>query len=165
MLKAVLSTVISLKITAAWLLAGRDHPRSRVSLGSGFRLPLWPADSFEDLPAKGIFSFDAAYNYVGQSGAIFAILAVCRLLPAKGSERGNIPFTSVMFAGGIATLLACQTRNTIAAFGFAVLVVLVVTKRKWMIVSGAIGGAMAFFFTPLGDVAMTYLQRDQSRQI
>jgi O-antigen ligase len=161
-LAAVLSTVISLEdyrslFRWTWTILAVELAWVWI------QIPLWPADSFEDGRLKGFFP-STAYNYVGQSGAIFAILAVCRLLPAKGSERGNIPFTSVMFAGGVATLLACQTRNTIAAFGFAVLVVLVITKRKWMIVSGAIGGAMAFFFTPLGDVAMTYLQRDQSRQ-
>lgn len=127
------------------------------------QIPLWPGNSFEDGRLKGFFP-STAYNYVGQSGAIFAILAFCKLLPARGNERGNIPFSSIMFAGGIATLIACQTRNTIAAFGFAVLVVLIITKRKWMIVTGALAGAMSLLFTPLGGVAMTYLQRDQSRQ-
>ena len=161
-LAAVLSTVVSLEDFRSlfrWTWAILAVELAWVWI----QIPLWPADSFEDGRLKGFFP-STAYNYVGQSGAIFAILAFCRLLPARDTKRENIPFSSIVFLGGIATLLACQTRNTIAAFGFAVLVVLVLTKRKWMIVAGAVAGAAAFFLTPLGEVAMTYLQRDQSRQ-
>ncbi len=162
-LAAIMSTVISLEdfrslFRWTWTILAVELAWVWI------QIPLWPSNSFEDGRLKGYFP-STAYNYVGQSGAIFAILAFCRLLPARDTPRSeNIPFASVMFAGGIATLLACQTRNTIAAFGFAVIVVLILTKRKWMIVTGAIAGALTFFLTPLGEMAMTYLQRDQSRQ-
>jgi O-antigen ligase len=161
-LAAVLSTVISLEDFRSlfrWTWAILAAELAWVWI----QIPLWPGNSFEDGRLKGYFP-STAYNYVGQSGAIFAILGFCRLLPARDTQRENIPFASIMFVGGIATLLACQTRNTIAAFGFAVVVVLILTRRKWMIVGGAIAGVLAFFLTPLGQVAMTYLQRDQSRQ-
>jgi len=127
------------------------------------QIPLWPGNSFEDGRLKGYFP-STAYNYVGQSGAIMAIIAVCRLFPVRGAKRENFAFSTALLAFGCATLIACQTRNTIAAFAFAVVVVIILTRRTWILVASAVAGAGAWFLTPLGDMVLTYLQRDQSRQ-
>jgi len=125
------------------------------------QIPLWPGDSIEDGRLKGVIPA-TAYNYVGQSGAFMAVLALCRLFPVRGHRRDHVPFAVMLFAFASITLVLSQTRNAILGFAFAVSVILILTKRKWLLMLGGLVGALAWFLTPLGEVAMTYLQREQS---
>jgi O-Antigen ligase len=124
------------------------------------QIPLWPSESLADSRLKGFIPATGS-NAVGQSGAIFAIIALCRLLPLKG-RRSNTSFSLVLLAFGLVTLLISQTRNAIGAFGFALVLVLIISRRTWMAVLMGILGAVGWFFTPLGDIALAYLQREQS---
>jgi O-antigen ligase len=124
------------------------------------QIPLWPGESILDGRLKGIIPATSE-NAVGQSGAIFVVLALCRLLPLN-RRRTNTPFWSVLFAFGMASLLFSQTRNAIAGLALAVVFMLALSKRTWMAMLAAVVGALAWFLTPVGDMTMEYLQRDQS---
>ncbi|MGD0512760.1 MAG: O-antigen ligase family protein [Terriglobales bacterium] len=124
------------------------------------QVPLWPSESLADSRLKGFIPATGS-NAVGQSGAIFAIIALCRLLPLN-RKRSNISFSLVLFVFGILSLLISQTRNAVGAFGLGLILILFLSRRKWMAVMMGVLGAVAWFFTPLGDIALAYLQREQS---
>src|SRR5277367_750617 len=124
------------------------------------QIPLWPSESLADSRLKGFIPATGS-NAVGQSGAFLAIIALCRLLPVSG-RRSNASFSWVLLAFSLLTLLISQTRNAIGAFGLALVLVLVLSRRTWMAALMGVLGAMAWFFTPLGDIALAYLQREQS---
>jgi O-antigen ligase len=124
------------------------------------QIPLWPSESIVDQRLKGFIPATGS-NAVGQSGAIFAIIALCRLLPLNG-RRSNVSFSWLLFAFGMLSLLVSQTRNAIGGLVLGVVLVLVLSRRSWLVALMGALGAMAWFLTPLGDIVLAYLQRDQS---
>ena len=124
------------------------------------QVPLWPTQSIVDQRLKGFIPATGS-NAVGQSGAFFAVIALCRLLPLNG-RRSNASFSWLLFAFGMLSLLASQTRNAIGGLVLGVILVLVLSRRSWLVALGGLMGAMAWFLTPLGDIVLAYLQRDQS---
>jgi len=123
--------------------------------------PLWPGDSLEDGRLKGVIPA-TGFNAVGQSGALFAVIALCRLLPIKGSSKPHRGWCIALFVFGMASLLLSQTRNAVAGFAFAVLLVLVLSRRAWLAAAGSVLAGLVAVLTPIGPMVVTYLQREQS---
>jgi O-antigen ligase len=123
--------------------------------------PLWPSESLEDGRLKGVLPA-TGWNAVGQSGALFAVIAICKLLPIKGSSKPHRGWCIVLFVFGMASLLLSQTRNTVAGFAFAALLVLVLSRRTWLAVAMSVLGGLVAVLTPIGPMIVTYLQREQS---
>lgn len=126
------------------------------------QVPLWPSHSFLDGRLKGYLPATGS-NAVGASGAFFAIIALCRLLPLN-RRRDNTPFYVVLFGFGMASLLLSQTRNTVAGFAVAVVVLLIVSRRTWLLGLMSALGALAWFVTPLGGLVLAFLQRNQTAE-
>lgn len=126
------------------------------------QLPLWPSDAFEDGRLKGVYPA-TAWNAVGQSGAVLAILALCRLLPV-GGRKTDRAFSSVLFVFGIASLLMSQTRNALGGFVVAAVLVLILTRRTWLALVGGGIGAVVWGFSRFGGTVVTFLQRDQTTE-
>jgi hypothetical protein len=124
------------------------------------QIPLWPSESFVDGRIKGFIPATGC-NAVGQSGAFFAVIALCRLFPLEG-RRSNTPFNLVLCAFGLVSLLLSQTRNAIGGFVLAAALVLILSRRIWLLVLSSVVGAMTWFLTPLGGIALAYLEREQS---
>lgn len=125
-----------------------------------FQLLLWPSEAFLDARLHSVIPAEGS-NAVGQSGALFAVIALCRLLPLTG-RRLNTSFSWVLFVLGLLSLLLSQTRNAVAGFVLAVVVVLIVSRRTLMVAVASVVGVLTWLFTPLGNVALAYLQREQS---
>jgi len=124
------------------------------------QVPLWPSESFVDGRIKGFLPATGC-NAVGQSGAFLAVIALCRLFPLEG-RRSNTPFNLVLCAFGLVSLLLSQTRNAIGGFALGALLVLIASRRIWLLVLSSVVGAMTWFLTPLGGIALAYLEREQS---
>jgi O-antigen ligase len=122
--------------------------------------PLFPSEVFEDSRLKGLYPA-TAWNAVGESGAILAAIALCRLLPLSG-RRSDRSFYGLLFAFGISSLLLSQTRSAVAGLAVGVIMTLILSRRIWQaVLMGALSG-VAWFFTGAGATIITYLQRDQS---
>jgi exopolysaccharide production protein ExoQ len=125
--------------------------------------PLFPSQVFEDSRLRGIYPATAC-NAVGESGAVLAIIALCRLLPLSGrrTDRSDRSFYGLLFAFGTASLLLSQTRNAVAALVVGIITTFILSKRIWWAVLIAVLGATLWFFTGAGTAIMSYLQRDQT---
>jgi O-antigen ligase len=121
---------------------------------------LWPHEALEDSRLRGIFPA-TAYNAVGESGAVLAIVAFCRLIPLV-PRRFSQPWYSCLFLFGVTSMLVSQTRSAIAGLVFACALALFFSKGKLgtlFILAGAAGTT----FTGLGVMVWTFLQRDQNQ--
>jgi O-antigen ligase len=118
----------------------------------------WPREALEDGRLRGIFPV-TAYNAVGESGAILAIVALCRLIPMTPRTRNRAWYTC-LFLFGLVSMLMSQTRSAVAGFVLGVALVLFFARRKL----GAlftVAGAGVITFTGLGAMVLTFLKRGQ----
>jgi O-antigen ligase len=121
---------------------------------------LWPHEALEDGRLRGVFPL-TAYNAVGESGAVLAIVAFCRLMPLV-PRRFSQPWYACLFLFGVMSMLVSQTRSAIAGLVFACVLVLFFSRGKlgtFLIVAGTAGMA----FSGLGVIVRTFLQRDQNQ--
>jgi O-antigen ligase len=126
------------------------------------QVPLWPSDSFADARLRGMVPA-TGWNAVGQSGAIFAVIALCRLLPLS-RRRTNTSFYALLFVFGFVSLLVSQTRNAVGGLLVAVIIVLILSGRIFGVMATSVVSALALLFTPLGTIVITYLQREQNAE-
>ncbi|HWY54550.1 MAG TPA: O-antigen ligase family protein [Terriglobales bacterium] len=126
------------------------------------QVPLWPSDSFADSRIRGLIPATGS-NAVGQSGAFFAVIALCRLLPLS-RRRTNTSLYILLFVFSFLSLLISQTRNAVGAFLFAVVLVLILSGRILTVITGSVVGALTLLFTPLGGIVIAYLQREQNAE-
>lgn len=155
-----------------WLIFGLEAAWTWISI------PIWPEDTLGDgFRLAGAFP-NVSSNGLGAAGAILCVITLCRLLPLNGHPR-NRTLNWFIFLFGMATMLMAQTRNAIAGFLIAAVMVCWYTKRlKWVFV-GSIAGAGLLFLTGLveglasgrdlsslfvriSDTIQSYLLRGQS---
>lgn len=120
---------------------------------------LWPQDALEDGRLRGVFPA-TAYNAVGEIGAVLAIIALCRLLPVS-PRRSNRAWYTYLFLFGLASMLMSQTRNAMAGFVLAFVLVLWLSGRK----RGALftlAGTALLASTGLGAMLWAFLKRGQN---
>jgi O-antigen ligase len=125
------------------------------------QVPLWPSEALEDWRLKGVYPA-TAWNSVGQTGAILAVLALCKLFPV--GRKHDRSFASVLFVFGITTLLISQTRNALGGFVVASALVLILSRRTWLAATMGAMGAIIWIFSRFGGVLLTFLERDQSTE-
>jgi hypothetical protein len=122
---------------------------------------IWPTDAWD--PWNRITSVmpEISANGMGQSAAVVATIAACRLLPLDRGKRDRI-FYGAVIALALGTLIMTKTRNSIAGFllGMALMVLL---SRRWRF--GAIAGVgvvIVLAFSGAGATVYDYLARGQS---
>jgi O-antigen ligase len=91
---------------------------------------IWPEEAlYSTYPPRltGVFPIQSA-NAIGASGAILAIVALCRLLPLAGC-RFQRAWNILLFAFGVASMIACKTRAAMGGFAVALLLLLAFSAR------------------------------------
>jgi O-antigen ligase len=161
LLAAILASIDSVEtyttlLDWTWLLYGAELVSAWLSA------MVWPSDAWVNGRLEGVFPI-VPYNAIGETGALLALVAFCRLLPMSGRSRDR-SWYSVLFIFGVVSLYFSQTRNTIGGLLLGIVVVLFF-MRRW-VTAGllTLGGTLALVFTSLGPAVWTYLQRDQSEK-
>jgi len=139
-------------------------------VGVWSNLPIWPSEAMDGGRLTGVMPVEAS-NSVGTSGAVLAIIALCRLMPIFGKAKDRAWYM-LLLAFGLVSMVLSKTRNAEAAFIFAVVVVVAFTPRlRKIAIWGSIAAvpfvAMAAIlndrlFPQLWDFAVSVAQRDQS---
>jgi hypothetical protein len=94
-------------------------------VGVWINLPIWPADAMDGDRLTGVFPVEAS-NSVGTSGAVLAMVAICRLVPIFGRARNRAWYLALL-GFGVVSLVMSKTRSAEAAFLLAVLMVTLLT--------------------------------------
>jgi O-antigen ligase len=161
LLAAILASVDSVEtyttlLDWTWLLYGAEL------LSAWLSALVWPSDAWVNGRLEGVFPI-VPYNAVGETGALLALVAFCRLLTVSERKKDR-SWYSVLFIFGLVSLFFSQTRNTIGGLLLGMMVVLFF-MRRWLTAGLlTLGGALAMLFTSLGPAVWTYLQRDQSER-
>ena len=133
-------------------------------------LPIWPAEAMDGGRLTGVLPVEAS-NSVGTSGAVLALVAICRLMPLFGRARNHAWYV-LLFIFGMVSMVLSQTRNSEAAFVFGVALVLLFSKRlrKVALVGTLAVSPLVVIATLLSDrlwlkawgLISSFAQRDQS---
>ncbi len=138
-----------------WLIYGIEVVWTWLSI------PIWPADTLGDgLRLAGAIP-NVSSNGLGASGAILGIIALCRLLPLDGKAKDK-SFYWFLLLFGLATMGFAQTRNALAGFVVAGVLLCYFTKRMKWIIFGSIPAGLLFVVAGGPALLMTYLLRGQS---
>jgi O-antigen ligase len=141
-------------------------------VGVWSNVPIFPVDAWDGGRLTGVIPVEAS-NSVGTSGAVLALIAVCRLWPLSGKAVSKAWYI-FLFVFGMVSMVLSQTRNAEGAFLFAiVLVILFVKQLRRLAIWGTALTApivtMALLWSPslwkkVGDLAMSFASRDQSTE-
>jgi hypothetical protein len=122
---------------------------------------IWPSEALDELGRlSGIWPMTAS-NSVGIASAIVIIVALARLL-GRAADKSERPWYSLVLAFGTISLIASQTRNSMAGLVFGIALLLWYERKKWI---GVVGLAMivpVVLFTSVGPRIGAYLARDQT---
>jgi uncharacterized membrane protein (GlpM family) len=139
-------------------------------VGVWIGLPIWPVEAMDGGRLTGVLPVEAS-NSVGTSGAVLAIIALCRLLPAFGPTRKKAWYILLLMFG-LASMVLSKTRNAEAAFIFAVVVVVTFSPKLrkfsvWISLAFAPIIALAVLMNDrlpgyASDFVMGVVNRDQS---
>lgn len=139
-------------------------------LGVWSNLPIWPTEAWDGGRLTGVIPVEAS-NSVGTSGAVLAIVALCRLMPVFGEVKHRAWYMLLLIFG-MASMVLSKTRNSEAAFIFAVALIVLLSKRLrkiaiWGSVALAPVVAMAIvlndrLLTYAWDLVLSVAERDQS---
>jgi hypothetical protein len=139
-------------------------------VGVWINLPIWPTEAMDGGRLTGVIPVEAS-NSVGTSGAVLAIIGMCRLLPIFGRAK-NRSWYMLLTIFGLVSMVLSKTRNAEAAFVFALALIVLFSPRMrklamWGSVAAAPFVAMAAIlndrlFHTIWDFAVDFAQRDQS---
>jgi len=122
---------------------------------------IWPHEALDELGRlSGIWPVTAS-NSIGIASAIVIIVALARLV-GRSAEKSERSWYLLMFAFGFVSLVASQTRNSMAGLVFGIGLLLWYERRKWIGVVGVALTVPLLLFTSLGPHIATYLARDQT---
>jgi hypothetical protein len=122
---------------------------------------IWRGDALDDMGRLyGVWPVVAS-NSIGVSGAIISIVALSRFL-SRSEEKADRSWYAVMFAFGMISLIASQTRNSMAGFIFGAFLVLLYQRRIWIGVVTTALTVPLLLLTSLGPTVGQFLARDQS---
>jgi len=96
-------------------------------IGVWSNLPIWPTEAMDGGRLTGVVPVEAS-NSVGSSGAVLAIVAICRLMPVFGKAK-NRAWYLLLLAFGLVSMVLSKTRSAEGAFLLAVLMVVVLTPN------------------------------------
>jgi O-antigen ligase len=125
---------------------------------------LWPADAWDYEGRLQSLHPMVGANIIGTTGAALALVAISRLLRIDEKKPERTWYAAVLIFG-IVSMIAAQTRNAIAGFLFAVPLVLVSSKRKWIVLALATAATPVLLLTSAGNAVWTYLQRHQTQEV
>lgn len=139
-------------------------------IGVWIGLPIWPTEAMDGGRLTGVVPVEAS-NSVGTSGAVLAIVALCRLMPVFGQVKDRAWYTLILVFGLVSMVLS-KTRNAEAAFILAVLMLIVLSPNlRKLAIWGSIALSpivvLAVFLNDqltrqAWDLAISIAQRDQS---
>jgi hypothetical protein len=139
-------------------------------VGVWINLPIWPQEAMDGGRLTGVLPVEAS-NSVGTSGAVLALVALCRLMPLFGRAR-NRAWYLLLLVFGLVSMVLSGTRNSEAAFVFGVALIVLFSKRllKIALVATAVAIPFLAIATMLTDrlwqkawlLASNMAQRDQS---
>jgi len=139
-------------------------------VGVWINLPIWPSEAMDGGRLTGVFPVEAS-NSVGTSGAVLALVSICRLMPTFGRAKSRAWYFFLLIFGLVSMVLS-GTRNAEAAFVFGVgLIVLFSSRlRKIALVGTAVVAPFVVIVTLLSDrlwqkgwdVLLSFAERDQS---
>jgi len=138
--------------------------------GVWINLPIWPHEAMDGGRLTGVVPVEAS-NSVGTSGAVLALVAICRLMPLFGRAK-NRAWYFFLLIFGLVSMVMSGTRNSEAAFVLGVGLIVLFHKRllKIALVLTAAAVPVLGIATLLYDrlwqkawvVAQSFAQRDQS---
>ncbi len=96
-------------------------------LGVWSNLPIWPTEAMDGGRLTGVVPVEAS-NSVGTSGGVLAIVALCRLMPVFGEVK-NRAWYMLLLIFGLVSMVLSKTRNSEAAFIFAVALIVLLSQR------------------------------------
>jgi len=139
-------------------------------VGVWINLPIWPNEAMDGGRLTGVIPVEAS-NSVGTSGAVLALVALCRLMPLFGRARNRAWYFFLLIFGLISMVMS-GTRNSEGAFLFGVGLIVLFSRRlrKIALIGGAAALPVLAVATLLSDrlwqkawtVAASFAQRDQS---
>ncbi len=122
---------------------------------------IWRSQALDELGRlSGVWPMVAS-NSVGVSAAIICVVALARFL-ARGEQKVDRSAYALLFAFGFVSLVASQTRNSIAGFLFGAFLVLLYERRLWIGVAGTALVLPVVFLTSLGPKLWDFLLRSQT---
>jgi len=138
--------------------------------GVWINLPIWPTEAMDGGRLTGVIPVEAS-NSVGTSGAVLAIVAVCRLWPLYGKARSRAWYILLLLFG-LTSMALSQTRNAEAAFVIAVALVVLFEKqlRKIVLIAAAALAPLVTasillshqMWVKAGELVVSFAERDQS---
>jgi O-antigen ligase len=139
-------------------------------LGVWINLPIWPNEAMDGGRLTGVVPVEAS-NSVGTSGAVLALVAICRLMPIFGRAKNHAWYFFLLIFGLVSMVLS-GTRNSEGAFIFGVgLIVLFSPRWRRIALVGTVLSLPVLAVATLlsdhlwkkvWDVAASFAQRDQS---
>jgi hypothetical protein len=139
-------------------------------VGVWSNLPIWPTEAMDGGRLTGVIPVEAS-NSVGTSGAVLAIIALCRLMPVFGAAK-NRAWYMLLLVFGLVSMVMSKTRNAEAAFILALALIVVFSPRLrkiavWGSVLVAPLVAVAVFLDDrlpgmAWDMVLSIASRDQS---
>jgi len=139
-------------------------------IGVWSNLPIWPDEAMDGGRLTGVIPVEAS-NSVGTSGAVLAIISLCRLMPLFGRAKDRAWYI-LLLVFGLVSMVLSKTRNAEAAFVFAVAVIVIFSPRLRKIAfwgSLAVSPLVAMaailndrLFPQAWDLMVNIVQRDQS---
>jgi len=119
-----------------------------------------PTDAFDEMGRlSGTFPMIGA-NGIGTTGAILTLVCISRLLSRDSSKGGRAWYWAVIVFG-VASMIVSHTRNAVGGFILGLAVILVLTKKKWILFALASLVTPLLALTPIGAIVVTYLRRGQ----
>jgi len=122
---------------------------------------IWRSEALDELGRlSGVWPIVAS-NSIGVSGAVISVVALARFL-ARGGKRADRIAYGLLFLFGFISLVASQTRNSMAGFIVGAFLVLLYERRVWI---GAVVAALAVpavLLTSLGPKLWDFLLRSQT---
>jgi hypothetical protein len=139
-------------------------------IGVWSNLPIWPTEAMDGGRLTGVIPVEAS-NSVGTSGAVLAIVALCRLMPVFGEVK-NRAWYMLLLVFGLVSMVLSKTRNSEAAFIFAVALIVLLSQRLrriaiWgsVLLAPLVAVAILLNDRLLGyawDLVLSVAERDQS---
>jgi hypothetical protein len=120
-----------------------------------------PATAWDELGRlSGTFPMIGG-NGIGTTGAILTLVGISRLLSraARGGSSRAWYWAVIVF--GVASMYVSHTRNAFAGFVLGLAVILILSKRKWLLFALTAFVTPLMALTPIGDVVIAYLRRGQ----
>ncbi len=131
---------------------------------------IWPEEALHPgngvgilgVQLEGIFPAVSA-NSVGEFGAVLAIVALSRLLRARGPKSDRACY-GLLFVASFVTMILAQCRSALAGFVLGAILVLSLSKRAWLSLALGCGTTLFTFYLAASGLLWDFLRRGESDQ-